>query len=126
MGNRNAVTIEDGVLVVIPRGIDKVWGFRRRIEVPLTRITEVAVEPAPLRVPTGWRGPGLDVGGKLSGTFHPKGERHYWNYSWGGPALTVAIAGGDPFDRLYLSVGDAEALCQELRAAVEAARPSAV
>ncbi|WP_025133479.1 hypothetical protein [Leucobacter sp. PH1c] len=124
MSARNAVSIERGALVVIPRGMDKIWGFRRRIEVPLERITEVAVEPSPLRVPTGWRGPGLDVGGKLSGTFHPGGERHYWNVSGRGPALTVGIAGGQPFDRLTLSVADAEALCRELHAA-GAARPSA-
>ncbi|MBL3698804.1 hypothetical protein D3228_03945 [Leucobacter luti] len=102
----------DGAFVVIPRGMDRVWGFRKRITVPLDRIAEVGVEPHPQRVPTGWRGPGLDAFGKLSGTFHPSGERNYLNVSGAGPALMIRIDGGDPFDRLYLSVADADASCR--------------
>lgn len=107
--DRNALSIVDRALVVVPRGLDRVWGLRKRIVVPLSRITAVEVERRPHYVPMGWRGPGLDAFGKLTGTFHPNGERHYWNFSGSGVVLMVAIDGGAPFDRLYLSVADAEA-----------------
>lgn len=108
MSDRNALTIAGGTLIVAPRGMDRVWGFRRQIVVPLASIRDVQVERNPHRVPSGWRGPGLDAG-KKCGTFHPAGERHYWNFSGRGEVLMVAIRGGKPFNRLYLSVADAEA-----------------
>lgn len=120
MADRNTLSIVDGALVVEPRGLDKLWGCRRQVVAPVSAITEVLVELHPLRVPTGWRGPGLDVGGKLSGTFHPGNEQHYWNVSGRGPALEVVIAGGSPFHRLYLSVADPEASRAWLAAEVEA------
>lgn len=119
--DRNALSIVDGALVVVPRGLDRVWGLRKRIVVPLGRITAVEVERRPHYVPMGWRGPGLDAFGKLTGTFHPNGERHYWNFSGSGVVLMVAIEGGAPFDRLYLSVADAEASCGMIQAALRLA-----
>lgn len=112
MSDRNTLSVVEGALVVVPRGLDRIWGFRRRVVVPLERITNVEIERRPLQLSPGWRGPGLDVGIKKSGTFHPRGQRHYWNVSGRGPALRVDIAGGKPFDRLYLSVADVELACR--------------
>lgn len=106
VSDRNTLSVDNDVLVVIPRGLDKFWGFRRRITVPLSAISGVAIEHRPHDVPIGWRGPGLDGFGKLVGTFHPSGERHYWNFSGKGSVLRVDIEDGKPFDRLYLSVAD--------------------
>lgn len=121
---RNDLGIDGDSLVVVPRGMDKLWGFRRRVVVPLARITDVAVERNPHRVPMGWRGPGLDAMGKLVGTFHPEKQRHDWNFSGRGNVLTVGIAGGEPFDRLYLSVDDAEAARVLISGALPAAEDS--
>lgn len=118
MSDRNALAIVDGALIVVPRGLDRLWGFRRRIVVPLASIADVQVERQPHRVPSGWRGPGLDAG-KKGGTFHPEGERHYWNFSGRGEVLMVEIRGGRPFHRLYLSVADAEAARKMLAAETE-------
>lgn len=109
MGDRNNLRIENDALTVVPRGMDKVWSFRRQVVVPLSSISEVSIEPLPLRVKRGWRGPGLDTFTKLSGTFHPAGERHFWNYSGPGEALTIRLNGSHHFHQLYLSVDDAGA-----------------
>ena len=109
MSDRNTLSVVEGSLVVIPRGMDKVWGFKKRIVVPLTAIADVQIERSPHRVRSGWRGPGLDAFGKKSGSFHPGSETHYWNFSGRGEVLMVEIVGGRPFHRLYLSVADAEA-----------------
>lgn len=106
--NRNALRIENGVLTVTPRGLDRLWAFRKHVTVPLTSITDVRIEHKPHRIPTGWRGPGLDAMGKLCGTFHPNGERHFWNYSGTGSVLSVVLADDQHFQQLHLSVEDAE------------------
>lgn len=108
MAARNTLRIEGGSLIVIPKGWDKLWGVRRRLAVPLSTITKVSVESDSHHVPTGWRGPGLDAFGKLVGTFHPRGERHYWNYSGAGDALSIRLDGSEHFYQLYLSVDDAQ------------------
>lgn len=108
--------------MVSPRGMDKVWGFRRQIVVPLRNIDRVEVEQNPHQVRRGYRAPGLDVYWKRSGTFHPDGERHYWNQSGNGPLLVIVIAGGLPFDRLYLSVADPEAAREMLMEKVSLAQ----
>lgn len=118
MPSRNTVSIDGDNVVIVPRGLDKVWGFRRRITVARNNIDEVSVEQRPLRVRTGWRGPGLAALGKLVGTFHPRGERTYWNYSGRGPALVIHTKNRKPFDRLYLSVSDPDALRSQLNTAV--------
>lgn len=120
MSDRNAVRVVGDALVVTPRGLDKVWGFRRRVIVPLARITEVAVEETPHAVKRGLRAPGLDVYWKRSGTFHPDSGRHYWNQAGSGPVLSIEIAGGKPFDRLYLSVPDPASTRDRVEAAVRA------
>jgi hypothetical protein len=112
MTARNSLTIESANLIVVPKGLDKVWGFRKKLTVPLPRITDVSVESAPNQVAAGWRGPGLDIFGKRAGTFHTKGERHYWNYSGTGPALSIRLDEAEHFRQLYLSVDDPAALRQ--------------
>lgn len=120
MTARNTLTVEDGILTVTPRGMDRVWGFRSRVQVPLGSITNVSIERDPHRVPTGLRAPGLDFMGKLCGTFHVNGERRFWNYSGTGEALEIELAEGQHFRRLYLSVADAEDAQRTLRDAVGA------
>lgn len=118
MKNRNTLRIEGGNLVVVPRGLDKLWGLRKQLVVPLSSISEVRIERAPFGVPTGRRGPGLDGFGKQTGTFHPGSERHYWNYAHPGEALNIRLDGSQYFHQLFLSVSDAEAAQQLVTEAV--------
>lgn len=121
MASRNRIELSGSELVVLPRGLDVAWGFQRRIIVPLASIIGVEIEPRPNHIPTGLRAPGLDIGVKRSGTFYLDRERHYWNTSGSGAAL-VLILRGERFQRLILSVGDAEEWRSRIAAAVSAAR----
>lgn len=117
VSTRNSLEIVDGSLVITPRGLDRLWGLRKQLTVPLAQITDVQVEYGPGSVKTGWRYPGLQTLNKLSGTFHPGNQQHYWNYAGPGEALMIEVGGGYPFQRLYLSVADAEGACRMLREA---------
>ena len=78
--SRNTVTITDTSLSVEPHGLDKIWSFTSRLEFPLAHVRGATHDPGLRHEPKGWRGPGLQTGGKLSGTFHANGTAQFWNY----------------------------------------------
>ena len=55
--------------------------------------------------PKGWRGPGLRVGQKLSGTFHADGERQFWNVNGYENAVVIELRDED-YTRLIISVDE--------------------
>lgn len=121
--SRNSLHIAGGILTVTPRGLDRLWCFRRNVVVALANISDVRIERHASRVPTGWRGPGLDFMGKLCGTFHPHGERHFWNYSGSGEVLGITITGNHHFQQLNLSVDDAKSSLNLLVDAISFQQP---
>lgn len=124
MANRNTLRIESGDLVIQPRGLDRIWGFRKEVALPLASIASVSVEKRPHKVRRGLRYPGTDAYWKISGTFHPNGERHYWNYAGTKEALTIRLDGSQHFNQLYLSVPDALEAQQSIEATLDSIRTS--
>lgn len=108
MANRNTLRVENDTLTIIPKRLDRVWCFQKEVVVPLAAITSVAVDPHPHKVRRGLRFPGTDAYWKICGTYHPNGERHFWNYAGTKEALTIRLDGTQSFDQIYLSVSDAE------------------
>jgi hypothetical protein len=109
----NDVTINGDRLVVEPRGLDKVWSFRRRIDVPLTHVVGATYDPGANDEPKGLRRPGLRVPSKASGTFVKDGERTYWNVSR--PASTVVVELRDErLARLVLTVDEPRSLVSRI------------
>lgn len=101
----NTVTIEDGDLVIEPRGLDKLWGLRSRIVVPLAHVRGATVDDGVADEPKGMRAPGLGMPHKWVGTFHRDGERTFWNVDH--PRANVVIQFCDEdFDRAVLTVAD--------------------
>ena len=63
------------------RGLDKLWAFRSRLEIPLAHIRHVRIDPEAAR---GWfhglRLPGTSLPGVLTaGTFYLDGKRVFWD-----------------------------------------------
>lgn len=77
----NSVTIVDGELLIKPRGLDKLWGFRRELRVPLTHVRSASADPAVGANPPHLRLLGLTLPGKNVGTFFQDGQHVYWNVS---------------------------------------------
>lgn len=109
----NTITITGTRLVVRPRGLDRVWGFRRKIDVLLAHVRGATVDPEARREARGLRGPGLSFFGKYVGTFHRNGERTYWNVSGRGTAIVIELV-DEHFARLIVSVEDAAALVDRI------------
>lgn len=109
----NAVSIVGVRLVVRPRGLDRVWGFRRKIDVPLTHVRGATVDPEARREARGLRGPGLAAFGKYVGSFHRDGERTFWNVSGRGTAIVIELV-DEHFTRLIVSVEGADSLVDRI------------
>ena len=101
----NLISLTDAGLVIEPQGLDKVWSFTKSLSIPWEHVRGATHDPGMKNEPKGWRGPGLRVGSKLSGTFHADGEHQFWNVS--GYENTVVIELVDEhFSRIAISLDD--------------------
>jgi hypothetical protein len=109
------VTIAAGRLVVEPRGWDKVWSLRRRIDVPLEHVRGATYDPdakhSSKGVKIGMRLPGL----KWAGTFLRDSERTFWNASASDGVVEIELV-DESFARLYIGSGDARSLVDQINA----------
>ena len=115
--SRNTVTITDTSLSVEPHGLDKMWSYTSRLEFPLAHVRGATHDPGLRHEPKGWRGPGLQAGSKLSGTFHADGTAQFWNISGYENTLVVTLE-DERFTHLYLTVDDPTGLAAQINAAI--------
>lgn len=118
--NANTVSVTENTLVVEPRGLDKIWSFRQRLEIPLEHVKGATFDPGMKEEPKGWRGPGLRIPGKLSGTFHADGERQFWNVTGHDKTIVIELDPSEHFTRLIISVQDPRAIVHDINQAVHA------
>jgi hypothetical protein len=109
------VAIVDGKLIVEPRGLNKVWSFRRRLEIPLGHVRAATADPQIGRE----RSLALRMGGTYvpgvikAGTFVQGGERSFWNMR--NPDKVVVIELRDePYAWLAIEVADPRAVVQAI------------
>lgn len=100
----NKVTVTTDTLVVEPVGLDKLWSFTRRLQIPIDHVRGATFDPGMRHEPKGWRGPGLGLPGKLSGTFHADGGKQFWNISGYERAVVITLTPDEEFDRLVITV----------------------
>jgi hypothetical protein len=106
--------------VRLTRG-EKIAGFLRDLEVPLTAVRAVEVVDEPLRAVTGLRAPGLALPGlRKIGTWRRPGERTLVCVRKNQPAVRVRLEGAR-FDVLLVGTDDAVADAAAIRAALPAA-----
>ncbi|VXB41812.1 hypothetical protein [Citricoccus sp. K5] len=111
----NVITLAENDLVIEPQGLDKVWSFTGSLTIPWSHVWGATHDPGMKSEPKGWRGPGLHIGSKLSGTFHADGERQFWNVN--GYEHTVVIELVDEhFTRIAISLDDPAAQAAQINA----------
>lgn len=113
----NTITVAEGELVIEPRGLDKLWGLRREIRVPLTHVRGATWDPDVAADPKGLRAPGLALPGKYVGSFHRDGETTFWSVSDPRDNIVVQLA-GEEFDRVVATVADPRAEEERINAAL--------
>lgn len=113
----NRVSITGDRLVIEPLGLNKIWSFTRRLEFPLAHVRGATFDPGMRDEPKGWRGPGLGLPGKLSGTFHSGGTKQFWNISGYERALVITLDAPERFDRVVITVDDPSAVADAINIA---------
>ncbi|MBZ5560298.1 MAG: hypothetical protein LAO77_23830 [Acidobacteriia bacterium] len=113
------VTIQDGLAVFNVEGLDKLWSFRSRIEIPLTHIAGADANAD--QVGRWWHGfklIGTDLPGLFAaGTFYYHGEKVFWDVR--DPAKTVIVSlEHERYKHLIIEVADPAATVAQLRAAL--------
>ena len=102
----NRLSIAGDQLVVEPRGLDRLWSFTRRIEIPMKQVKGAFFDPTVIDDPQGIRFPGLHLPRKVAATFHTNGKRQFWNIVGLERAIVVELDAAARFDRLVLTVDD--------------------
>ncbi|MEU5519794.1 hypothetical protein ACIQCD_23865 [Streptomyces sp. NPDC093250] len=105
-----SVDHERGLLNVEFQGLDKLWTFKSRLEIPLAHVRGATHDPGMAREPKGIRVGGTHVPGVITaGRFRRDGERHFWDVKNPDKAVVVELAGAETYDRLVIEVDDPRA-----------------
>ena len=114
----NIITLTDTMLVVEPKGLDKLWSFTRRLEIPFLHVRGATFDPGANQEFKGLRGPGLGLPGKWAGTFRKNGDKSFWNVS--APNKTVVIELVDEhYARLFLTADQPRSVVDAINVAVQ-------
>jgi hypothetical protein len=114
----NTVTLTETTLTIEPRGLDRVWSFTRRLDIPLAHVRGAPFDPGANHEPKGLRAPGLAVPGKWAGTFTRDGDRAFWNVSAPGATIVVELA-DERYARLVLTTEDPRGVVDAINAAIQ-------
>jgi hypothetical protein len=118
------ITINDGKLVLEMEGLDKLWAFKGRMELPLSKVSGAhTVDPDVTRGL--WKSlkvactyiPGLVA----AGTFKMRGKRIFWDVKSAEKAIEIDLV-DDRYDELVVEVDDPQAAVDQIRAAISSSR----
>ena len=100
------VRVEGDNLLVEIEGLDKLWAFKSRLEIPLGNVRGATADPGIVREPKGIRAPGAYVPGVITaGTFHIDGERVFWDVHDASKAVVIEL-NDERYARLVIEVAD--------------------
>ncbi len=116
------LTVRGDRLRLQVKGLDRLWAMRSRLDIPLTSVRAVRVDP---NVTRGlWKGvsaPGTHIPGLIiAGTFYQDDKRIFWDVH--DPHRTVVIElVGQRYDQLIVEVHDPESVVKMIESAMQAA-----
>lgn len=116
------LSIAEGKLTLHVRGMDKLWAFKGRLEIPLAHIASARADP---EIARGWyhgiRMPGTNVPGVITaGTFHQDGKRVFWDMHH--PEKTIVLELHDEtYNELVVEVEDPQAAVELINRAKSSA-----
>lgn len=111
----NLITLTDSELVIEPVGLDKLWSCKGSLHFPWSHVRGATYDPGVKSEPKGWKGPGLRIGQKLSGTFHADGERQFWNVNGYENAVVIELD-AEHYNRVIVSLEDPAAQAAAINA----------
>lgn len=118
------ITTKDDKLVLEMEGLDKLWAFKSRVEIPLSKVSGAHVaDPGVTRglwkslKMAGTYFPGLIA----AGTFKMHGKRIFWDVKSAEKAIVIDLV-DDRYDELVVEVDDPQATVDQIRTATSSSR----
>ncbi len=109
------VTIDGSSAVFEVEGLDKLWAFKGRMEIPLRHIRGVRADPTAARA--WWKGLkmlGTSLPGVIAaGTFYQDGKRIFWDVHDPESAVVVELV-DERYSELIVQVADPDATVAQL------------
>ncbi|MDQ4142489.1 MAG: PH domain-containing protein [Actinomycetota bacterium] len=88
------VEVSETQVTVRPKGLNKLWAFRKALFIPLSSIRSARVVSGRRHLPTGWRFPGTAIPGVIfAGTYVKSGERSFYAVRDGRDILLLELEG---------------------------------
>jgi hypothetical protein len=116
------VDVFDAEVTITPRGLNKLWAFRRELRVPLGPIREVKIVSGIRSLPMGLRAPGTAIPGLvLAGTYRKGGERSFYVLRDGRDMVVLELEGHD-FARVAVQTRDPYEVVTRIHAGMDGSR----
>jgi hypothetical protein len=117
------ISIPNGKAVFEVQGMDKFWSLKSRIEIPLSRITGIAIDPDAAR---GWwhglRMPGTQIHGVITaGTFYEHGRRVFYDVHDTDNTIVIRL-NHERYDHLVVEVANPNTEVAKLTSAISPVR----
>jgi hypothetical protein len=114
------ISIQGDTLSLEVEGLDKLWAFKSKLEIPLAHIKRVYRDPQ-IAGTWQWKGiraPGTSLPGVITaGTFYQDGKRVFWDIH--NPENTIVIElDDDRFDMLIVEVSDPDEAVRLITSAI--------
>lgn len=88
----------------------------------VTHVLGATYDPDLRNEPKGWRGPGLGLPNKLSGTFHAGGNKQFWNISGYEKVVVFTLSPEEEYERVMVTVEDPHEVVRLVNGAIEPAQ----
>ena len=112
------ISVKDNCLFIEVLGTHQLWALKKNLEIPLSHVTGVSIDPNQTRYPQGWRAPGTYVPGLITaGTYHNDGKHYFWDVSDPHKAINIALR-DEYFAELTLEVADPQATLKLIETAL--------
>ncbi len=115
------VEVSEKRLIVRPKGLNKLWAFRKALFIPMSAIRSAQVVSGTRDLPMGWRFPGTAIPGViLAGTYIKSGERSFYALRDGRDILLLELE-GHTYRRIGVQTKDPFAVLKHITARLPSA-----
>lgn len=114
------LSVEDGKLVLMLEGLDKLWALKSRLEVPLANVSAIRADPEITREKghTGLKLTGARLGERLiAGSFRQEGKTVFWDIHDPSKAVVIDLH-DEHYAQLIVEVEDPAAAVASVEAAL--------
>jgi hypothetical protein len=114
------ITVEGDRIVFQVEGLDRLWAFRSRLEIPLAHIAQIEHDPEAVgRWWHGFKVIGTDVPGLFAaGTFYYHGELVFWDVHDVAKSIVVSLE-HERYKKLIVEVEDTNTTVARVRSAID-------